>query len=103
MRDKSGIASQHVVDANGFPLHGGANEAVMHLLKEVGSAKNAEKWMLDALAQKKNIMGFGHRVYKRGDSRVPTMTDAFKKMVADFTDNERSAMFSGTASRVYAL
>lgn len=63
------------------PLHGGANEAVMHLLKEVGSAKNAEAWMMDALAKKKNIMGFGHRVYKRGDSRVPTMTDAFKKMV----------------------
>lgn len=63
------------------PLHGGANEAVMHMLKEVGSAKNAEKWMLDALASKRNIMGFGHRVYKRGDSRVPTMTDAFKKMV----------------------
>ncbi|MFZ5617883.1 MAG: bifunctional 2-methylcitrate synthase/citrate synthase [Pseudomonadota bacterium] len=63
------------------PLHGGANEAVMHLLKEVGSAKNAEAWMMDALAKKKNIMGFGHRVYKKGDSRVPTMTDAFKKMV----------------------
>lgn len=63
------------------PLHGGANEAVMHLLKEVGSAKNAEAWMMDALAKKKNIMGFGHRVYKRGDSRVPTMTDAFRKMV----------------------
>jgi len=63
------------------PLHGGANEAVMHLLKEVGSAKNAEAWMLDALAKKKNIMGFGHRVYKKGDSRVPTMTDAFRKMV----------------------
>ncbi len=63
------------------PLHGGANEAVMHLLMEVGSAKNAEAWMMDALAKKKNIMGFGHRVYKKGDSRVPTMTDAFKKMV----------------------
>lgn len=63
------------------PLHGGANEAVMHMLKEVGSAKHAEKWMLDALRDKRNIMGFGHRVYKRGDSRVPTMTDAFKKMV----------------------
>ncbi|MDZ7628060.1 MAG: bifunctional 2-methylcitrate synthase/citrate synthase [Parvularculaceae bacterium] len=63
------------------PLHGGANEAVMHMLKEVGSAKNAESWMMDALASKRNIMGFGHRVYKRGDSRVPTMTDAFRKMV----------------------
>lgn len=63
------------------PLHGGANEAVMHMLKEVGSPDRAEKWMLDALAQRRNIMGFGHRVYKNGDSRVPTMTDAFRKMV----------------------
>ena len=63
------------------PLHGGANEAVMHMLKEVGSAGKAEGWMMDAFAKKKNVMGFGHRVYKKGDSRVPTMTDAFKKMV----------------------
>lgn len=63
------------------PLHGGANEAVMHMLKEVGSPDNAKAWMLDALATKKKIMGFGHRVYRSGDSRVPTMTDAYKKMV----------------------
>lgn len=63
------------------PLHGGANEAVMHMLKEVGSPDRAREWMLDALATKKKIMGFGHRVYRSGDSRVPTMTDAYKKMV----------------------
>ncbi len=63
------------------PLHGGANEAVMYMLKDVGSSANAKAWMLDALATKKKIMGFGHRVYRSGDSRVPTMTDAYKKMV----------------------
>jgi citrate synthase len=63
------------------PLHGGANEAVMHMLKEIGSPDNARKWLLDALAQKKRVMGFGHRVYRKGDSRVPTMTEAYKKMV----------------------
>ena len=63
------------------PLHGGANEAVMHMLEEVGEPDNARDWMLDALANKKKIMGFGHRVYRSGDSRVPSMTDAFKKMV----------------------
>lgn len=63
------------------PLHGGANEAVMHMLKEVGDPDHAKEWMLDALATKKKIMGFGHRVYRSGDSRVPTMTDAYKKMV----------------------
>lgn len=55
------------------PLHGGANEYVMHMLKEIEEPKHAEQWMLDALATKKKVMGFGHRVYKSGDSRVPTM------------------------------
>ena len=63
------------------PLHGGANEAVMHMLTEGGLPDKAEAWMLDALATKKKIMGFGHRVYRSGDSRVPTMTDAYEKMV----------------------
>jgi 2-methylcitrate synthase/citrate synthase II len=63
------------------PLHGGANEAVMHMLTEVGSPDNAREWMLTALKEKRKIMGFGHRVYRSGDSRVPTMTDAYKKMV----------------------
>jgi len=55
------------------PLHGGANEQVMHMMIEVGDPKKAKEWMLDALAKKKKVMGFGHRVYKYGDSRVPTM------------------------------
>jgi len=74
------------------PLHGGANEAVMHMLKEVGTAEGAEAWMLDALATKKKIMGFGHRVYRSGDSRVPTMTDAFEKMV-DIIDTDEAKMY----------
>ncbi|HEY2416108.1 MAG TPA: citrate/2-methylcitrate synthase [Pirellulaceae bacterium] len=52
------------------PLHGGANEAAMDLLAEVGSSDRAEPWIRDALAQKKKIMGFGHRVYKDGDPRA---------------------------------
>ena len=55
------------------PLHGGANEAVMHMLKEVGEPAKAREWMLTALREKRKIMGFGHRVYKKGDSRAPTM------------------------------
>ncbi|MEM9234678.1 MAG: bifunctional 2-methylcitrate synthase/citrate synthase [Pseudomonadota bacterium] len=74
------------------PLHGGANEAVMHMLKEVGTADNARAWMLDALATKKKIMGFGHRVYRSGDSRVPTMTDAFEKMV-DVIGTDEARMY----------
>jgi citrate synthase len=52
------------------PLHGGANERVMEVLQEVGSSSNAERWVREALAQKRRIMGFGHRVYKTGDPRA---------------------------------
>ena len=70
------------------PLHGGANEQVMHMLKEIGEVENAKKWILDALAKKKKIMGFGHRVYRSGDSRVPTMTKYAEKM-ASITGGEK--------------
>ncbi|WP_186646731.1 bifunctional 2-methylcitrate synthase/citrate synthase [Fluviispira vulneris] len=54
-------------------LHGGANEQVMYMMLEIDDPNKAEKWMNDALILKKKVMGFGHRVYKSGDSRVPTM------------------------------
>ena len=55
------------------PLHGGANEAVMHMMKDIGKPEKAKKWIENALTKKKVVMGFGHRVYRTGDSRVPTM------------------------------
>jgi len=55
------------------PLHGGANEAVMHMMKEIKKPEKAKAWIENALAKKKVVMGFGHRVYRTGDSRVPTM------------------------------
>jgi 2-methylcitrate synthase/citrate synthase II len=63
------------------PLHGGANEAVMHVFDEIGDASNVVPWLDAALASKRKIMGFGHRVYKNGDSRVPTMTAALDTLV----------------------
>ncbi|MGB4135916.1 MAG: citrate/2-methylcitrate synthase, partial [Microbacterium sp.] len=65
------------------PLHGGANEAVMHIFDEIGEASNVVPWLDDALANKKKIMGFGHRVYKKGDSRVPTMKAALDRLIAE--------------------
>jgi len=64
------------------PLHGGANEAVMDMMIEIAIPDNAEAWLEDALASKRKIMGFGHRVYKNGDSRVPTMRAAFGDIAA---------------------
>jgi 2-methylcitrate synthase/citrate synthase II len=66
------------------PLHGGANEAAMEMLLEVGGKDQAEAWVLDALAKKKKIMGFGHREYKNGDSRVPSMK-AVGRRIAEAT------------------
>ncbi|GAA1859226.1 bifunctional 2-methylcitrate synthase/citrate synthase [Myceligenerans crystallogenes] len=83
------------------PLHGGANEAVQETFEEIGSADRAVAWLEDALASKKKIMGFGHRVYKNGDSRVPTMRSVLGDMVEhygepgvlDLYDTLEQAMF----------
>ncbi|GBE64433.1 citrate synthase [Mycobacterium sp. MFM001] len=69
-------------------LHGGANEAVMHDMLEIGYADNAAKWLHGKLSRKEKVMGFGHRVYKNGDSRVPTMKQALTR-VADVRDGQR--------------
>ena len=62
------------------PLHGGANEEVMHMMNKIKKPENALKWINNALDKKDVVMGFGHRVYKKGDSRVPTMEKYFKKV-----------------------
>ncbi|MDJ0353395.1 bifunctional 2-methylcitrate synthase/citrate synthase [Pseudarthrobacter sp. PH31-O2] len=89
------------------PLHGGANEAVMHTFDEIGirpeesldeAATRAKAWMEDALAQKKKVMGFGHRVYKQGDSRVPTMKAALDKMIAHYGRPELLGLYNGLES-----
>ena len=89
------------------PLHGGANEAVMHTFDEIGirpeesldeAATRAKAWMEDALAQKKKVMGFGHRVYKHGDSRVPTMKAALDKMIAYYGRPELLGLYNGLES-----
>jgi citrate synthase len=53
------------------PLHGGANEGVIHMLQEIGDPKNVDTYVEKALAEKKRIMGIGHRVYKVLDPRAP--------------------------------
>lgn len=66
------------------PLHGGANEAVMATFAEIGSASRAASWLDDEFAAKRKVMGFGHRVYKHGDSRVPTMRRWLGKLVEHY-------------------
>src|ERR1700731_1059822 len=57
------------------PLHGGANEESMKMLEDIGTPDRTEAWLKKQLAAKAKIMGFGHRVYKKGDSRVPAMRE----------------------------
>lgn len=53
------------------PLHGGANEGVIQMLEEIGSEDKVDAYIEEQLAQKKKIMGIGHRVYKTLDPRAP--------------------------------
>jgi citrate synthase len=70
------------------PLHGGANEAVMEMMSEIAIPGNARPWLEEALADGRKIMGFGHRVYKDGDSRVPAMRAALGT-IAGLRDGQR--------------
>jgi citrate synthase len=63
------------------PLHGGANEAAMEMLLEIGTADRAESYLQDALANKKKVMGFGHRIYKKVDPRAELSKGVLKRLV----------------------
>ena len=75
------------------PLHGGANEEVMHMMNKIKKPENALKWINNALDKKEVVMGFGHRVYKKGDSRVPTMEKYFKKVASLKNDKKFTKIY----------
>jgi len=62
------------------PLHGGANEAAMHLIEQFSSADEAEQALRKMLAQKQLIMGFGHRIYKKEDPRSPIIKEISRQL-----------------------
>jgi citrate synthase len=84
------------------PLHGGANEEVMIMLREIGSLDRVEEYIRGRLARKELIMGFGHRVYKTVDPRA-TYLKTFAKQVATDTGNlplyEMSQKIEGIMAR----
>jgi 2-methylcitrate synthase/citrate synthase II len=81
------------------PLHGGANERVLEVLEQVGAPANAEPWIRDALANKKRVMGFGHRVYKDGDPRTKIL-DPWCAELAESTGNQAMEQVAATLERV---
>ena len=79
LSDMHGAITGAVASLKG-PLHGGANEEVMNMMKKIKTPNKAKNWLLNTLNKKQVVMGFGHRVYKSGDSRVPTMKKYFSKV-----------------------
>jgi len=77
-----GAALSSAVGALSGPLHGGAPAYVKPMLEEVQQMGDAEKWVQDALAQKKRIMGFGHRVYRAEDPRSRILKRTAKELGA---------------------
>ena len=75
------------------PLHGGANEAVMDTFAAIGTAENVPAWLDATLARKEKVMGFGHRVYKHGDSRVPTMKSVLEDLVQHYERPDILALY----------
>lgn len=74
----SGITS--AIGALKGPLHGGANEAVMKMLTEIGDIDQVESYIKEKMAKKEKIMGFGHRVYRKGDPRAKHLKEMARKL-----------------------
>ncbi len=81
------------------PLHGGANEGVIHMLQEIGSLEKVDSWIEEALAQKKKIMGIGHRVYKVLDPRAPHL----KAMAIKLSEELGDAKWIQMSERIAAI
>jgi citrate synthase len=81
LADMHAAATAAVATLQG-PLHGGANERVMEMLKQIGSLDRAESWVREALARGDKVMGFGHRVYRTLDPRAPIL----KRMASRLTE-----------------
>jgi citrate synthase len=79
LADMYGAVTAAVAALSG-PLHGGANTNVMKMLLEIGRPERAEAWLLEALAQKRKVMGFGHRVYRTEDPRSTWLRRFSKEM-----------------------
>ncbi|HVF49175.1 MAG TPA: citrate synthase [Pyrinomonadaceae bacterium] len=79
MADMYGAVTAAIAALSG-PLHGGANTNVMKMLLEIGTVERAEEWIKNALAQKKKVMGFGHRVYRTHDPRATHLSRFSKEL-----------------------
>ena len=82
LADPFTVISSSIGTLNG-PLHGGANEAVIHMLGQIGSVQHVKAYVEDKLASKEKIMGFGHRVYKVKDPRAIVLQEFAQQLVKE--------------------
>src|SRR6201996_3764143 len=82
------------------PLHGGANEAVIHMLQEIGSPDNVDAWVADKFAKKEKIMGMGHAVYKVLDPRAPHLKAMATKLTQELGETKWVEMSDKIAALV---
>ncbi|MGO2655228.1 MAG: bifunctional 2-methylcitrate synthase/citrate synthase [Pseudoclavibacter sp.] len=91
------------------PLHGGANEAVLHIFNEINAQAEqqgveieqaAHDWLTQAFSEKRKVMGFGHRVYKKGDSRVPTMQQSTLELIERYDRDDLKRLYDALAKEV---
>lgn len=92
-------AASAAIGALKGPLHGGANEGVIHMLEEIGEMDRVDAWIEEALAQKKKVMGIGHRVYKVLDPRAPHL----KAMAIKLSNELGEAKWIQMSERIASL
>lgn len=78
------------------PLHGGANERVLKMLKEIGSVEKTDEWLDEAMEERKKIMGFGHRVYKAYDPRAKIL----KKYARELSEKRGKSLYFEIGERI---
>jgi citrate synthase len=81
------------------PLHGGANEGVIHMLQEIGDPKNVDAYVEKTLAEKRRIMGIGHRVYKVLDPRAPHL----QRMAVELSSELGEPKWIAMSERIAAI
>lgn len=84
------------------PLHGGANERVLHMVDEIGSVENVDSWFQTALLEKKKIMGMGHRVYKTIDPRAKILGAMLEELAAEKGDTTNLEILKALQSKMAA-
>ncbi len=85
------------------PLHGGANEKVLHQLMDIGVPENIEPWLARKLNDHEVVMGFGHRVYKTGDIRAALLGDACHRLIYSDSTYEKHQKLEKLAYKLEQL